>query len=290
MNIQEKKTMSIQEMGRILGLKKTDSYWLVHKGYFETTLVQGVMRINIESFEHWYANQVKHKKVDGTPPGEELRAFSYSIPEIADLLGIRLSKAYELIKRYQIETFTVDTWMRVRKEDFQKWYESQTKYRTAEDRERDAELEKSSMTMPQMARLLGITRNEVYEILGRKKNQGKFQIIVVADKKRVTLDSFETWYQSQSHYQKVSRDTSGLQQELAKVDDSERDALLSSANESFTPKEAALIMGVPQREVYRMIEDDLLDIFTIGSWIRIRRKSLEWWLLPQDTAFGTEES
>ncbi len=290
MNIQEKKTMSIQEMGRILGLKKTDSYWLVHKGYFETTLVQGVMRINIESFEHWYANQVKHKKVDGTPPGEELRAFSYSIPEIADLLGIRLSKAYELIKRYQIETFTVDTWMRVRKEDFQKWYESQTKYRTAEDRERDAELEKSSMTMPQMARLLGITRNEVYEILGRKKNQGKFQIIVVADKKRVTLDSFETWYQSQSRYQKVSRDTSGLQQELAKVDDSERDALLSSANESFTPKEAALIMGVPQREVYRMIEDDLLDIFTIGSWIRIRRKSLEWWLLPQDTAFGTEES
>ena len=73
MNTQEKKTMSVMEMGRMLGLKKTDSYWLVHKGCFETTLVQGVMRINIASFEHWYANQIKHRKVDGPPPGEELR-------------------------------------------------------------------------------------------------------------------------------------------------------------------------------------------------------------------------
>ena len=34
-----KTTMSVQEMGNLLGLKKVDSYWLVHKGFFETILV-----------------------------------------------------------------------------------------------------------------------------------------------------------------------------------------------------------------------------------------------------------
>lgn len=64
----KKTTMSVPEMRRILGLRKTDSYWLVHKQCFETVMVKGKMRIVIDSFEHWYANQVKYKKVDGPPP------------------------------------------------------------------------------------------------------------------------------------------------------------------------------------------------------------------------------
>ncbi len=51
MDTKDKTTMSVMEMGQILGLKKTDAYWLVHKQCFETTLVQGVMRVNINSFE-----------------------------------------------------------------------------------------------------------------------------------------------------------------------------------------------------------------------------------------------
>ena len=153
--------MSVVEMGQRLGLRKTTAYWLVHKGCFKTVLVQGIMRVDIESFEHWYANQTKHRKVDGTPPGEALRAYSYSVQEIAELLAVSDYVIYTLIQRHQLETFEVDTRMRVRKDVFEKWYRSQTKYRTEEDRKRDAELESSSMTMPQMARLLGITRDEV---------------------------------------------------------------------------------------------------------------------------------
>lgn len=253
MNKTEKTTMSVREMGQILGLKKTDSYWLVHRQCFESTLIQGIIRVDIKNFEHWYANQIKHKKVDGTPPGEELRSYSYSISEMADLLDIPSYIAYDLLKRYNIETFKVDTWKRVRKNVFEKWYKSQHKYRTKADRERDAELEAASMTMPQMARLLGITRNEVYSIIGRKKNQGIFDIIVVADKKRISLESFENWYQSQERYQKVTKKTSGLQNDLEKVNDSERIALLSSDRTSFTAREAALLIGVSQRDIYRMI-------------------------------------
>lgn len=70
-NMDEKQgtTISVMEMGQILGLKKTDAYWLVHKQCFETVTVGGKMRVVLKSFEHWYANQVKHKKIEGTSPG-----------------------------------------------------------------------------------------------------------------------------------------------------------------------------------------------------------------------------
>lgn len=277
------------EMGRMLGLKKTDAYWLVHKQCFETTLVQGIMRVNIESFEHWYANQIKHKKVDGPPPGEELKEYSYSIPEIAKYLDIPEYVAYDLIKRLDIETFEVDTWKRVRKDVFERWYRSQTKYRNPEDRARDAELEQASMTLPQMAKLLGIPREEAYRIVGRKENREIFEIVVIADRKRITRESFERWYQNQDHYHKAAKQTSGLSSESGIEAGSEREMLLSSGRKSFTVREAAMLIGTSPREIYQMIEDGRLDSFSLGKMVRIRRETLEWWLSPQETAFRKEE-
>lgn len=51
-----RKWMSVHEMGDMLGLKKTDRYWLVHKNYFRTETLFGKMRVEIASFEKWYAN------------------------------------------------------------------------------------------------------------------------------------------------------------------------------------------------------------------------------------------
>ena len=41
--------MSVRNMGRLLGLKKVESYWLVHKNYFETVVIAGKMRVVISS-------------------------------------------------------------------------------------------------------------------------------------------------------------------------------------------------------------------------------------------------
>ena len=65
--------MSVREMGDLLGIRKTDRYWLVHKNVFETRTICGKMWVNIESFEKWYANQVKYQKVTGEEPGVELK-------------------------------------------------------------------------------------------------------------------------------------------------------------------------------------------------------------------------
>lgn len=282
-------TMSVREMGRMLGLGKTESYWLVHRRHFETTFIQGVMRVKIDSFEHWYANQIKYRKIGGPPPGAELREYSYSIAEMAELLGISDTTAYTVLKQFHIETFKVDTWMRIRKDIFESWYKSQSKYRTNEDRMRDAELEQSSMTFPQMARQLGITRKKVYQLIASKSNQGVFEIIVVADRKRVTIESFERWYQSQDRYKKVREQVSN--QEAAPVnrsDDSIVGELLVSERTSFTVKEAALLIGVSQQSIYRMIKDELLDSFYAGKIIRIRREALLWWLSSQQNALRKE--
>ena len=100
--------MSVREMGDLLGLKKTDRYWLVHKQEFQVINVDGRMRVDLESFERWYANQTHYRKVTGEEPGRTVAAESYSIQEVADLLGVCKASAYEILINHAIETITVN--------------------------------------------------------------------------------------------------------------------------------------------------------------------------------------
>ena len=115
-----KRTMSVPEMRRLLGVKKTESYWLVHRNFFKTELVGGRMRVDVESFEKWYANQVKHKKVNGEAPGKELVRSSYSFREAANLLGVNSSNLYEIWKKNGLKTILVDFVMRIPMEEFER--------------------------------------------------------------------------------------------------------------------------------------------------------------------------
>ena len=135
-------------------------------------------------------------KVNGDPPGQELKSYSYSIKEFGELLDVDDSVAYDIVKRCRIETFTAGSWKRIRKDVFEAWYNSQSRYRTPEDRERDAEREEATITMPEMARLLMISRKEVYSILASPKNEGVFEYEVIADRKEAP-----TWLRS---YQEIT--------------------------------------------------------------------------------------
>ena len=111
---QKRTWMTVPEMGKLLGLKKTDRYWLVHKNVFESKEIAGKIRINIASFEKWYANQIKYHKVTGEEPGKELKSWSYSVKEVADLLDVDDYLVYELLKKNQMEKrdiWTADTLM-----------------------------------------------------------------------------------------------------------------------------------------------------------------------------------
>lgn len=193
---QKRTWMTVPEMGKLLGLKKTDRYWLVHKNVFESKEIAGKIRINIASFEKWYANQIKYHKVTGEEPGKELKSWSYSVKEVADLLDVDDYLVYELLKKNQMEAVIVDYWKRIPKESFQNWYKSQSQYRTKEDREKDALLEEATITMPEMAQLLGTTRSAVYTILDNPKYSHFFEFIGDAKLSEINTRFIERYYQS----------------------------------------------------------------------------------------------
>ena len=280
---QNKTTMSVAEMRKMLGLGKTDAYWLVHKNCFETIRVNGKMRIVISSFEKWYANQVKHAKVEGPPPGEELKAASYSVREVAQILSIDKSSVYYLIKRDRIPIFQAENWTRIRKTDFDRWYTSQNKHRTQEDRKEDAELAAETMTMPEMARELCITRKEVYRILSKKENRNLFDIVVIADRKRITRESFERWYAGQSEYRKLSdRTPEELEQSrMAEKREEVPRLMVSPDKPSYNVRETAILMDLTPDEVRQLIREGTLAAKKYGAGYIIRRESIKWWLEQQ---------
>ena len=192
------RTMSVPDMGRLLGLQKVESYWLVHKGFFETITVCGRMRVVTASFEHWYAGQVKYHKINGEPPGERLKKESYSARDIAEMLQIHEQHAYHVMKDAGVEPVIVDYWKRFPKKAFDDWYASQTRFRNAQDRERDAGAEENSMSIPEMARLLDVPRSTVYNLLNSKRGKEILQVVVIADRKRITKESFDRWYAGQT--------------------------------------------------------------------------------------------
>ena len=77
---QDKKTMTVRDMSRILGLGKTASYRLIGQNLFKKFLVFGKIRIDVESFEEWYANQFHYKKSMAKDPAKITVKRSHLLP------------------------------------------------------------------------------------------------------------------------------------------------------------------------------------------------------------------
>ena len=281
-----KTTISVPEMARILGIKKTDSYWLIHKNRFQTVTIAGQMRVVISSFEKWYANQTHYKKVDGPAPGSDLYRDSYSIMDIANMLEISDSSVYDFISRYQIETILVNEKTRMKKEVFDNWYQSQKHYRTAEDRERDRLLEESSLTLPEIGRILCSDRNLAYRLL---RSSDQFEIIEVAGRKRVTKDSFEKWYSGQSRYHK-----SGNQCDAdCHVDSSnmslEKIGTINCDRPWYSLKEVSCLLKVSKSSILRLIQSKEIPAKQVNHSWRIMKDEFVWYLIEHSNNSGGVE-
>ena len=165
-----KKYMSVKEMGDLLGIKKTDRYWLLKKGYFKVVTIAGKMWVDTASFEDWYAHQVKYRKITGERSENEIRELSYSPKEAAALLGVSEWLIYELIKSRHLKTIKVDGWTRILKDDFYAWYAKQDRYqiieRKGEIRKKQPEEGASVKSIPveEVAVLLGISNHEMHRV------------------------------------------------------------------------------------------------------------------------------
>ena len=265
MNEKRNKTMSVMTMGKLLGLKKTESFWLVHKGFFDTILVNGKTRIVTESFEKWYANQVKYHKVTGEPPGEQLKKKSYAARDISEILQISEARAYEVMKKAGVIPVIVDYQQRYPRAAFEKWYAGQSRYRNAEDRARDREIEKNSISMPDMARILDVPRSCVYNILRGPAGHEMLKVVKVADRKRIMLDSFEEWYCSQTEYLKpedrpigIPRKRKSYAESLSRKNGKRTRIVHYSENPEYLTVDEAALLGKA-------------DVMTVLKWIKAKR-------------------
>lgn len=120
-----KTTMKVREMGRMLGLKKVESYWLVHKGWFKTFQVNGKLRVDIESFEQWYNTQYRYQKVDGPPPSCGLM----TVRQMGRMLGLPDSTAYSLTQKGLFRSERREGVWLVFRDSFEEWYAGQEKYK-----------------------------------------------------------------------------------------------------------------------------------------------------------------
>ena len=128
---------------------------------------------------------------------EALCYCEYSMEELGQRLGLKEATAYELVAKGHFDVVDVLGKRRVTKESFERWYASQTDYRTVEDQELDADIMASTYGLPEMARMLGVHRQTIYYIVANED----FELIKVGRYKRATKESFEKWYHNQTRYQ-----------------------------------------------------------------------------------------
>lgn len=265
---QQKKTMSVPEMREMLGLKKTGSYWLVHRNFFKTEVIGGKMRIDIDSFEKWYANQVKHKKVNGEEPGSELIKTSYSFREAADLLGVHDSYLYDIWRDNNLETITVDYVKRIPIEVFEKWYDGQNVYRKFSRIPDQPEIKEHYITLNEAALLLGISKEMAASITRKPEYKNILEVVIFQNRKWISKRSFEYFLSVQDKYKLVDQAN----------DSSENKTEGMEIREYLTRAQAASLAGVTESTITRWMQMQYFPCVGAGKVLRIRRKDFLDWL------------
>ncbi len=195
----KKKTMSVPEMRKMLGLGKTESYYILKKGFFKVITIDGHYRIDIESFEEWYANQWHYQKVDGPPPGLKLQQYM-TVKEVGAVFGMKEKGADWLVRQSgRFKIYLIDGLMCILRNDFEKWYQRQFRYQKITG-EPPGTAFPPSYSGQEIAELLGIPlRNALYELTSQKL----FQSDIIDGQLRIDKESFDLWLASQTKYKEI---------------------------------------------------------------------------------------
>ena len=130
------------------------------------------------------------------------------------------------------------------------------------------------MTMPEMARLLMITRDQVYNILNQKRNKGLFDIV---DQRRITKESFERWHAGQEKYCKLcDRPESEIAAMEIKQQEMEKPRLqVDETKEVFTLQEAAVLLDVTYKDVRKLVLTGELEAKKYGTKYLISKDDIK---------------
>lgn len=262
MNADEmKRTMSVPEMRKLLGIKKAESYWLVHKNYFKTELINGTMRVDIASFEKWYANQTKHKKVTGEKPGAQLCAASYSFRDVANMLGEYDGTIYDLWNRKGLPTVTVNYRKRIPREIFDSWYEKQNEYHKVDGPATIEEIEEKFILFREAAAMLKMSNEELLTLIRKGKYKDLLEMRMFDNKRWISRRGFQDFLNLHDQYkirQAKNESGSGISKFL-------------SQKQYISKEEAARIAGVSKSTVAKWALKGTFPCRAAGYVMRIER-------------------
>ena len=262
MNADEmKRTMSVPEMRKLLGIKKTESYWLVYKNYFKTELINGTMRVDIASFEKWYANQTKHKKVTGEKPGAQLCAASYSFRDVANMLGEYDGTIYDLWNRKGLPTVTVNYRKRIPREIFDSWYEKQNEYHKVDGPATIEEIEEKFILFREAAAMLKMSNEELLTLIRKGKYKDLLEMRMFDNKRWISRRGFQDFLNLHDQYkirQAKNESGSGISKFL-------------SQKQYISKEEAARIAGVSKSTVAKWALKGTFPCRAAGYVMRIER-------------------
>lgn len=200
-----RRTMSVPEMRKLLGLKKTESYWLVHRKFFRTETIGGMMRIDLESFEKWYADQDIYCKVTHIPTAEELEKDYICLQDAADLLCISREKLAKIARREEIGRLLDSTicnnkrW--ITRKSFQLFLNAQNVYHIMNDgdKQEESQLLQENKTLSLEIKEY-ISRQEAAELAGvsvstvtKWMQTGEFQCVGAGKVLRIHRQQFLNW-------------------------------------------------------------------------------------------------
>lgn len=143
------------------------------------------------------------------------------------------------------------------------------------------------MSMPDMARLLDVSRSVVYGILQSDLGKEMLEVIIIAGRKRITKESFDRWYASQTWYLKPEDQPEGvprrhkhyadtLVKKKVKADSGPREVRYSSNPDYLTIDEAAYMAKVSMDRIYRWIQSGKFPALKIAKRVtRIPRTEFE---------------
>ena len=183
-----------------------------------------------------------------------------------------------------MEYILVDYWKRYPKEAFDEWYRNQNQFRNARDREKVRDIVEGSMRMPEMARMLGVSRSVVYNIIACSDI---LKTIEFDGRRRVTKKSFYEWYASQDRYHIVSEqapetvkeeDNRSIETYRRAVQDRDGHTKNIGNGAYLTVKEAALLAGINPATVHKWIKKGKIEAVQSSKTVRIPRQAFENWL------------
>lgn len=266
----KKRYMSVREMGDLLGIKKSDRYWLLKKGYFNVIEAAGKMWVETASFEAWYAGQTRYHKVTGEEPGRQLAMQSLSVKEMAALLGVSKGTAYDIILRDHIPTFMNDYMIRVIKKDFWIWYDCQIRYRIAEEDLPDRGGRKNLLSIQEMADILAVPTTEAYRIAEDPRYTSILQITMIEERMYITFQGFDRFLRSQEEYSYVPAKDPGV--------------LRASGRICLNTRQAGWYAKVCKGTVIYWYKEGKFPVRKAGNHIRIPLNEFDEWLKKRKEA------